>query len=716
MGDDPFTGPVKQAFVGHCADPEVHTYGQSGGVVSGLLSYMLNEGIIDGAVVTRMNMTAPDGITGVPHIVHDANELKTCAGSIYLPVPLWRILPEIRQFNGKLAVVGLACHLHALENIRKHLPELAQNIGFTIGLFCDRVLTFSAMHYLCRKAGVDRDNAQTFRFRDTARTGYPGDVSVVDKENEVHILPAKNRMAIKDQFTPTRCRLCFDKLNLFSDIAVGDAWGIEQQSSQGLSSILVRTERGEQLIKQAAEGNVLCLQPIPPEKIAAGQKIDQKKQDWISFSMTWSESGGVLPSYPDSFYQKYRPVRSLSPHYKNLFFTAFQHAGQSEAEQVEKRLADEDYSSTMHAWYKHTVSPLVEIRGTGFQNKGAFLMFLAVYQRLKKYNPSIRLICPATQFAKLALGYNGVMPKVPNLYDPTAVRVLLDAAGFCWSDQWGPQSVKTVLHEIQQARKNNQKIILMPQAFGPFNNATVRDSFKQAAEMVDLIFARDKQSHTYINDILGASSKIHRAPDFTSLVEATHPENPECYANKVCLVPNLRMIDRAANPADAEMYLRFLRMLPPALQKAGFECFFLIHEGSSDLALARMVNQQLPHKIPVILEMDPCKQKGIINLSRCVISSRFHAVVSGLCQHIPTYCTGWSHKYAELMADYSHPEGILPLTDQWDQLEPLLSPVLEGGPALHDLRSTLRSRADEHKVATEKMWKMIFHHLKGYLQ
>jgi hypothetical protein len=50
------------------------------------------------------------------------------------------------------------------------------------------------------------------------------------------------------------------------------------------------------------------------------------------------------------------------------------------------------------------------------------------------------------------------------------VNVVLDAAGFAYSDQWGPDLSEELARSSKRWKKQGSKVILLPQAFGPFRD------------------------------------------------------------------------------------------------------------------------------------------------------------------------------------------------------------------------------------------------------
>jgi hypothetical protein len=106
-------------------------------------------------------------------------------------------------------------------------------------------------------------------------------------------------MIMKDYFTPARCLLCFDKMNIYADIVVGDPHGIQGVDRiNGESLVLIRTESGKEILKKAVESNEILVRPLPVDKALQGQNIDAKRKKWDIHYKAWKEMGYKLPDYP----------------------------------------------------------------------------------------------------------------------------------------------------------------------------------------------------------------------------------------------------------------------------------------------------------------------------------------------------------------------------------------------------------------------------------
>lgn len=324
---------------------------------------------------------------------------------------------------------------------------------------------------------------------------------------------------------------------------------------------------------------------------------------------------------------------------------------------------------------------IVEIRGAGNRNKGAEMMLLTIIQELSKDSSDIKFVvapgigsCEYAFYSKLGLfpklwleykgfqlGYlGGLFPeKIRQMYGlvlDKEIDVVLDASGFAYSDQWGGYPAKMMAKYTKKWKAQGKKVVLMPQAFGPFERKSTRRHVKEIIKNADLIYARDNFSYRALLDIENDIQKIRLSPDFTVLLEGKTP----AYFNKdkyqICVVPNKRMIDKGKDPSR---YLGTLIKSISYIQNSGLTPFFLIYGGKEDLELADEINSRLKSKLLIINEENPVYIKGIIGESSGVIGSRFHCVANALCLGTVAVGTGWSHKYKYLFDEFEFSEGLI---------------------------------------------------------
>jgi len=293
--EDPFVGYIRTCEVGVASNEEIFKNSQSGGVTTALLAQLLDSGAIEVALVAVMREDTPP--RGDFALVRSSEELHASQKSKYTPIPLLSAIPELKNINGPIAIVGLSCHFHSLQNLCDVYKWLAKKEIIKIGLICDRVMTASAIDFIGLQA--THEPIKNFAFRDKQKPTYPGNPTVTTTNDTEYILDKSVRMEMKDFFTPARCRLCFDKLNIFADVVMGDPHGVDGVDKKGGETlVLTRTQKGVELIEKAKAARSIVLRDADKQSAIKGQKIETKKKEWNAYVSAWKEMGRKVPNYP----------------------------------------------------------------------------------------------------------------------------------------------------------------------------------------------------------------------------------------------------------------------------------------------------------------------------------------------------------------------------------------------------------------------------------
>jgi polysaccharide pyruvyl transferase WcaK-like protein len=373
------------------------------------------------------------------------------------------------------------------------------------------------------------------------------------------------------------------------------------------------------------------------------------------------------------------------------------------------------------------VSCTIELLGIDSHNKGALLMLEACCERLRAWQPDVRIaisyrfdpilrlrygLWATLPREKLHFGLAAAWERLPKgvcrigtLVQRSEINVILDASGFAYGDAWPTKKLKHRLAETILRRKEGKPlVILLPQAFGPFSDPSARKLIRAAVPSADLAFARDDASLSFLEEAIGAESpSLRRAPDFTNLLQAPAVED-EAHICASWIVPNTKVEERALS--EDSSYINFLIQSVNSLRSRGLEPKILIHEGPRDEAVARELNRRLDTPLHVYRPDCAIKAKSVLAHARCVISSRYHALVSSLAAGVPSLACGWSHKYDALMADYGLTDMVIDLAkpETWGiKISRLLD--LTTSP---DLKSELMRASAVEKQKTSEMWNLVF--------
>ncbi len=380
-----------------------------------------------------------------------------------------------------------------------------------------------------------------------------------------------------------------------------------------------------------------------------------------------------------------------------------------------------------------------EVTGIGYPNKGAELMLRAVGEALKQQYGEETIIAsiPAngTDLGYHSVGMNGYYlrfswvlegrdfgPLMSRFIPKNLLRsygcvaqheidCVLDASGLRYSDKWGAGTLKRSIRDYQRVKKHGAKLVILPQAFGPFQDPEVRSLLPQLIDLADLVYARDPISLAMLTAAVGEQDKISLAPDFTALVSGVRPEDCHEFEGKVCVVPNARMLDMTADGVG-DHYLDLLSHVVRRVHEAGLEAFVLNHEGAGDAAICQDFANRFEPPLPYAGVREARVVKGIIGSAAGLVTSRFHGLVSGLCQGVPSLSTSWNHKYEELCKTYNTPLSIIDpakALELNDERVGLWLAHLNDSESVH--AQALKCRASEQKAHIRDMWSEVFDHV-----
>ena len=246
---DPFIGNYIRCYIGYARDLRIRLNGASGGIITALLLFLLEEEIIDGVVVAVMReYTKPK-----PYVIRKPKDLLAAQGSIYMPVPMGTIIKYIMRHEERYAIVGLPCHIEGLRKAERLFRELRERIILRVGLFCGGIINLLGHSFILRKMKVDVNNVKNIKYRGR---GWPGYIRIILRDRKEKRVPFIIFWSlVYPFFLPIRCILCLDPTNELADLSCGDAWlpEIIKRDRIGTSLIITRTKKGDELVRRAIE-------------------------------------------------------------------------------------------------------------------------------------------------------------------------------------------------------------------------------------------------------------------------------------------------------------------------------------------------------------------------------------------------------------------------------------------------------------------------------
>jgi coenzyme F420 hydrogenase subunit beta len=261
-------GPTLEIWEGYAADSEIRFRASSGGLLTAFSLYCLEKENMAFVLHTGMDESKPWLNKTVKS--YNREELVSRTGSRYAPASPCEGLGEIEQSDQPCVFIGKPCDTAATALARAARPALDRKLGLVLAFFCAGTPSTKGTLDLVNSLGVQPDALRSLRYRGE---GWPGRFKASGRDNEI---PAsytyQESWGKLTKYRPLRCHICPDGLGTVADLSCGDAW--EQYDGgpdPGRSIVLVRTERGRQILHGAMREGYVELRPIDAAAVQAAQ-------------------------------------------------------------------------------------------------------------------------------------------------------------------------------------------------------------------------------------------------------------------------------------------------------------------------------------------------------------------------------------------------------------------------------------------------------------
>jgi coenzyme F420 hydrogenase subunit beta len=178
-GSDTLVGVYSKIFSGYSNDSELRSNCASGGLTTSILLYLLESKRIDAAVVATRDESNP--LESKLRLVSTAEDIRSCKGSVYAPTCYTDVLNDVIVSNYKsIALVGLPCHIQALDAFSKINKKINEKIYIKIALVCGHTPSLNAYRYILKHYKIKEAEIKAILNRGD---GWPGYLRIYKKDN-----------------------------------------------------------------------------------------------------------------------------------------------------------------------------------------------------------------------------------------------------------------------------------------------------------------------------------------------------------------------------------------------------------------------------------------------------------------------------------------------------------------------------------------------------
>ena len=238
-------GNVRDVFTAKTMLPEVK--GQDGGVVTSMLLYALEEGLIDSAVVTVKSADEP--WKPVPIVAQTREDILRSAGSIYVhSLTMETLMSAIKRGSRSIGFVGPSCNIdavHKMQNSPYGLLHMFMRANILkMGLFCMDTFNYEGLKTFLGSKGIPLWAVQEMKIR-------KGKFSVRTEGEHTFLL------SDIDIYRNGSCTVCTDLTAEKADLSFGGVG-----SKEGYTTVLARTGLGLELFHDAQDRGYIKTEPL----------------------------------------------------------------------------------------------------------------------------------------------------------------------------------------------------------------------------------------------------------------------------------------------------------------------------------------------------------------------------------------------------------------------------------------------------------------------
>lgn len=253
---------------------------QGGGTVTALMTYAMQNGVIDAAALTDRQALIP-----AARLVTGWQDIAGCATSKFMASPTVSALNlAVKEGYRRIGIVGTPCQMTAVAQMRSNpLAQEAHHVpvALTIGLFCNWSLDTRQLIDLLS------DKLDTAGIRKMDIPPPPADTMVLETDH------GRVAVALSDikPLIPHTCFICMDMTSELADLSVGMFEG-----QPGWNTLIIRSDSGAAIVERAQHEGFIETADFPAENLqhlarAAAAKKDRSLRTLIRRGLLNNQNG-----------------------------------------------------------------------------------------------------------------------------------------------------------------------------------------------------------------------------------------------------------------------------------------------------------------------------------------------------------------------------------------------------------------------------------------
>ncbi len=740
-------GPHLKCYTAYSYDCEIRKNSTSGGIITNLIIELIKKKEYDFAFV--LNYDKPNNYPPQLEAHNEIYKLLSAAKSKYIPASMAKVAKSlIERNNKKFIIIGTPCQILGIKKFIKIFNISEDNLLF-LGLFCDKTMNLNIIEYFKKIHSKKYEQIQKFEFRSKDKDGWPGHTKMYFDSGRELIVDRNFRIKLKRFFQLNRCIFCYDKLNRLADISLGDCYIDQKADSNGKSSIIIRSNKGNYFFDKYSY--LFNREEEDIDTIKLSQHISDKKINIELMNLLINEfnlynnssntnDNDLLKKKLKKMQDDIKLGRDLN--INRIDYLIFKSKLGKYLNIIKNSINAVRVISSTVIWdsFHQEKSELkrsdqkqgIIIVGGELYNKGAQAMTFTVIDQIRRRFPGreLYLLSPRdfkrTENEKKSYNFN-ILPYTfktkLNILDQSKKLVnidyksfekeirdvlfnsccIIDVSGYALSSQWGAISSISYLLNIMIAKKHSIDYYIFPQSIGPFNyplqyKMLLNFMMKIYLKYPKRIYVREKEGLECIYKF--TKENVERRDDIVLLNEdynltniyksIPNFKNIKIDSNSVGIIPNKRVIERQGNNNIYSIYGTIINELIK-----NDKCVYILRHSYEDLEICKKIKDIFPEneRIKLITEdLNSIELENIIKQFDLLITSRYHSIIFSYKGGIPVLAIGWATKYIELMKNFNQCDYFFDIRND-----------IKNSDIIYGIHNLINNRNEESKIIRLKI-------------
>jgi coenzyme F420 hydrogenase subunit beta len=256
---DVIWGSAERLAIGYASDSGVRHRGSTGGVLTALGQFLLASGRVK--FILHVAASRREPLRTEQRLSFDSASVQEGAGSRYGPAAALIDFTKLLDRAEPFALIAKPCDIAAVRNLARIDPRVDRYLAYALTFVCGGASDLTKSEEVLSDFRIRPDEISLFRYRGY---GNPGATRVETRDGRSFELTYQDMW--RDEATwriQPRCKICPDAIGESADLAASDVWpgGSPAGENLGFNGIIVRTQRGLELYREALAARAIAVEP-----------------------------------------------------------------------------------------------------------------------------------------------------------------------------------------------------------------------------------------------------------------------------------------------------------------------------------------------------------------------------------------------------------------------------------------------------------------------